>query len=236
MRGIPSRGRGTAARATSEKALLDAFEGLLQRQGAAGVGVNSVLGSAKVGKRLLYRYFGDLEGLAQAWSKNRRDPLELGRRIGRLRRSIAPLSKPRRTAVVLEDYAQKLREHPWAIQVLLAELAQPAQLGKAMRDIRLEIGAGHEALLVESKAFEGSEWMQFGFVLHAAATYLAMRARLAPDYNGIDLGSRQGWAAAMEMLQTVARLAEPKVAGVRRTRKAPARRARAKSPGRSGAS
>jgi hypothetical protein len=35
---------------------------------------------------------------------------------------------------------------------------------------------------------------------------------LAPDYNGIDLASRRGWAAAMQMLHTVARPADPATA------------------------
>jgi hypothetical protein len=35
---------------------------------------------------------------------------------------------------------------------------------------------------------------------------------LAPDYNGIDLASRRGCAAAMQMLHTVARPANPATA------------------------
>lgn len=198
MRGIPTRGRGLSRRKTSEKALLDAFEALLERHGPSGLGVNAVLDSAGVGKRLLYQYFGDLEGLAAAWSRERRDPLSIEGRRAAMLRGLAALPPLQAITTALADYAGELRRHPWAAQVVLTELSQPATLGRAMREIRLELGKDYEGLLVESGAFASKEDAQIGFVLHAAATYLAMRARFAPDYNGIDLASPQGWKAAME--------------------------------------
>lgn len=200
MRGIPRRGRGQSRRQTSERALLDAFEALLQRHGPGGLGVNAVLESAGVGKRLLYEYFGDLEGLAAAWAGARTDPLALAPRRAALARRLAGLGRRQKVAAAMADYASQLREHPWATQVLLAELAQPATLGRAMREIRRELGRGYEDVLVESGAFASRESLQVALVLQAAATYLAMRARLAPDYNGIDLASPEGWKAAMDAL------------------------------------
>ncbi|MCU0758202.1 MAG: TetR/AcrR family transcriptional regulator [Steroidobacteraceae bacterium] len=198
MRGIPTRGRGLSRRQTSEKALLDSFEALLARHGPNGLGVNAVLDSAKVGKRLLYEYFGDLEGLAAAWSRERTDPLDLESRAAAILRRVEGRPPAEVLAVVLADYAEQLRVHPWAAQVLLAELAQPSTLGNAMREIRRELGRGYEKLLIDSRAFDQREAVQAALILHAAATYLAMRARFAPDYNGIDLASQQGWQAAMD--------------------------------------
>lgn len=200
MRGIPTRGRGQSRRQTSERALLDAFEALLQRHGPGGVGVNAVLDSAGVGKRLLYEYFGDLEGLAAAWAGTRSDPLALAPRRAALGRRLAGLGPSQKVAAAMADYAAQLREHPWATQVLLAELAQPATLGRAMREIRLELGRGYEDVLVEAGGFATRESLQAALVLQAAATYLAMRARFAPDYNGLDLSSQEGWKAALDAL------------------------------------
>ncbi len=206
MRGVPTRGRGLSRRQTSEKALLESFQALLERHGPAGLGVNAVLDSARVGKRLLYEYFGDLEGLAAAWARERRDPVALeGRRAALLQR-LAALAPMQGISEALADYAAELRRHPWAAQVLLAELSQPATLGRAMREIRLELGKGYEGLLVESGAFSSKEGAQIGFILHAAATYLAIRARFAPDYNGVDLASPQGWKAAMEAFAAFGRV------------------------------
>lgn len=213
MRGIPTRGRGQARRQASERALLDAFEALLQRRGPGGLGVNAVLDSARVGKRLLYEYFGDLEGLAAAWAGERSDPLALAPRRAALERRLASLAPRQKVAAAMADYATQLREHPWATQVLLAELAQPETLGRAMREIRRELGRSYEDVLVEAGGFADRDSVQVALVLHAAATYLAMRARLAPDYNGLDLATPEGWKAATESLAAFGRAArEPRAA------------------------
>lgn len=205
MRGTSKKGPGQARRQASERALVDAFEALLQRQGPAGLGVNAVLGSAGVGKRLLYEYFGDLEGLAAAWAGARGDPLALLPRRAELSRRLAELDASGTVAAAMADYATQLRDHPWATQVLLSELAQPATLGRAMRKIRQELGRGYEDVLMEAGGFATRHSVQLALVLQAAATYLAMRARFAPDYNGLDLASPEGWQAAMDSLLAVAR-------------------------------
>jgi len=215
MRGVPTRGRGLSRRQTSERALLDAFEALLERHGPGGLGVNAVLDSAKVGKRLLYEYFGDLEGLAAAWARDRRDPLALDGRKAALEKRLAARDPVHRIGEALTDYAAELRRHPWAAQVLLAELSQPATLGRAMREIRRELGKGYEGLLVDAGAFGDKDDVQIAFVLHAAATYLAMRARFAPDYNGIDLSSPQGWKAAMDSFAAFGRAVRPTNSGIK---------------------
>lgn len=204
MRGTSKKGPGQARRQASERALVDAFEALLQRQGPSGLGVNAVLGSAGVGKRLLYEYFGDLEGLAAAWAGARGDPLALLPRRAELKRRLAGLGPAATVAATMADYAAQLREHPWATQVLLSELAQPATLGRAMRKIRHELGRGYEDVLLESGGFATRHSVQLALVLQAAATYFAMRARFAPDFNGLDLASPDGWQAALDALLSVA--------------------------------
>jgi AcrR family transcriptional regulator len=204
MRGIPKRGRGKSGRSSSEAALLRAFERLLQRHGLTGVRVNAVLEDARVGKRLLYKYFGDLPGLAAAWAKQRNDPLALGKRAAELRRKLIALPDEQRIAVVLVDYANALRRHPWAAQVMIAELSAEAPLGKALTEIRREMGREYERLLLETSSFPNQQVVDLGFILHAAASYLALRGRAAPDYNGVNLATKQGWNAAMHALQHVA--------------------------------
>lgn len=208
-------------RQASERALVRAFEGLLQRHGVNGVGVNAVLDSAGVGKRLLYEYFGDLEGLAAAWARERPDPLALASRGESLRRRLEKVSPAERIGLITQDYACSLRDHPWASQVMLADLQRSNGIAKAMREIRRAIGAGHEGLLINKDTQTDRGLMEMAFILHAAANYLVLRSRFAPDYNGISLDTREGWDAAMRMLGSIATLASPK-AGRRKTKLSPA--------------
>ncbi len=187
-------------RLSSETALVAAFEAMLQRRGPGGVGVNAVLGNARVGKRLLYKYFGDLRGLAERWARDRSDPLDPGPALPALRSRLARASGTARLTALIVDYADRLRAHPWALQVLLAELAPPAALGKSLHQMRRQIGSTHERLLIESGAVADAATMPTALMLHAAASYLALRARFAPDWNGLDLASEAGWRKAMRML------------------------------------
>ncbi len=58
-------------------AILDALERLLVEKGFTGVGVNAVAREAGVDKVLIYRYFGSMEGLLEAF----RDGRDLSLRI-----------------------------------------------------------------------------------------------------------------------------------------------------------
>ncbi len=204
MKGDTPRPRRRLGRAATERTLLQAFEGLFERYGVSGVGVNAVLDTAGVGKRLLYDYFGDLDGLAQAWAKERPDPLALEERGPRLRERLAALSPEARIAAILEDYAGTLRRHPWAGEVLLADLQPRQSIARAIRDMRRAIGSGHEQLLLDPDIGGNRQLVEIAFILHAAANYLALRARFAPDYNGLNLDTAAGWQAAMRMLKSTA--------------------------------
>lgn len=205
MRGDQPR-RRRLGRAATERILLQAFEGLFERYGVAGVGVNAVLDTAGVGKRLLYDYFGDLDGLAQAWAKERPDPLALADRAPQLKQRLARMPPDAQIAAILEDYASALRAHPWAGEVLLADLQPQQSIARAIREMRRAIGSGHEQLLLNPEIGANRRLVEIAFVLHAAANYLALRARFAPDYNGINLDTPAGWQAAMRMLRTAAEL------------------------------
>jgi AcrR family transcriptional regulator len=186
MRGVPTRGRGRSARNTSERALLRAFELLLRRNGPNGIGVNAVLDSAKVGKRLLYEYFGDLDGLALAWARHRHDPLGLNGSRAALRARAQPLPPSRRVAAIVSDYGTRLKQHPWAAQILLAEMHQPHTFTRALREIRGQMGQSHEGLLADFNAHDNKDLSALSFVLTAAASYIALRAKFAPDFHGHD--------------------------------------------------
>jgi AcrR family transcriptional regulator len=208
MRGDQPR-RRRLGRAATERILLHAFEGLFERYGVSGVGVNAVLDTAGVGKRLLYDYFGDLDGLAQAWAKERPDPLALADRAPRLKMQLQKLPPDAQIAAILEDYASALRRHPWAGEVLLADLQPQQSIARAIREMRRAIGSGHEQLLLNPQIGGDRRLVEVAFILHAAANYLALRARFAPDYNGINLDTAAGWQAAMRMLRTAAELPAP---------------------------
>ena len=69
---LESKNKHQIRREATEEAILDAFERVLLRDGARDLTLNAVMKEAGVAKPLLYKYFGDLTGLARAWGKKRK--------------------------------------------------------------------------------------------------------------------------------------------------------------------
>jgi hypothetical protein len=55
-------------RAATEEAILEAVSEIVGADGFLGLGVNAVAEKARVSKVLIYRYFGDMDGLLNAWA------------------------------------------------------------------------------------------------------------------------------------------------------------------------
>ena len=64
---------GTRDRKTSETKLINAVHRLLIEKGFQAVGINSVAEEAHLNKVLIYRYFGGIDGLLDAYAR-RMDP------------------------------------------------------------------------------------------------------------------------------------------------------------------
>jgi AcrR family transcriptional regulator len=205
-------------RVRTEAAMLDAFETVLVREGAANVTVQAVADEAGVAKTLIYRYFDDIGGLIKAW--------------GRQRDLFVPLDElfpdPQASAKDLYDdpfqfaksqilkQAEHMHNHPAYVELCLAELSGSGPVVDALMELR------HERNEAESKALgvalDGSTVPMLVpiLLLPAAITYLAIRARKSPVFASvIRLDTEEGWAQVMgaveqllDLMSMAAKLAE----------------------------
>ena len=195
--------KGAKSRATQQQ-IIEAFERVLLREGAAGVGVNAIVAEAGVGKGLIYHHFGGLEGLAQAWLE-RADLNPTKEEIaGAPEAEYGELSTAEKLSRIHVNYASMLRDKPAACQILAQDLTTEANLPEVLESVRTHLGESHEALLMENPEFHNDEAMARAFVLQAAANYLAMRANTSPNYNGIQLDTEEGWGQMMAMFDIIA--------------------------------
>lgn len=187
-------------RAGTRQKILDALGALLARQGFRGVGVNSVAREAGVDKVLLYRYFGGLDGLFSAFAKEFRffpGPEELSRKE---RGTPPPASALELGRYLLLAVGRALRQSPMAREILRGELLE----SNALTDL---LAAQRERRAIETlslfESAEGIDLPALVAVLGAGQTYLALRAKTARVYNGIDIRTEEGWArieAAINLL------------------------------------
>ncbi|QOJ31038.1 MAG: TetR/AcrR family transcriptional regulator [Gammaproteobacteria bacterium] len=193
------KGKGQLKREATESLLVEAFGRIVERHGLRNVGVNEVVKEAGVGKALLYRYFGGLPGLVEAWGRQNRVWPRLV--------DMVPLSAaPDATAAevlkkIVVRNAQVHRDDPVRVEMLADELMTPTAISGALGEIRKQVGRDHAALFARNRDFRNHHL--FMVVMMAAASYLAMRAVKSPRFMGEDLADEATWARLMAEIEAV---------------------------------
>jgi AcrR family transcriptional regulator len=194
---------------TTKQRLIDAVGSIIREKGFQGIGINAVAREAGVDKVLIYRYFGDLDGLLRAFIaqkdyfsnlehflgenrtiESRADAIEMGKKvlIGQLRQALSN---------------KELQE------ILLWELNQKNQVTDAVAETRERQAV---AMLEEMKTivdFDKVDFPAIGSLIVGGIYYLILRSRLVKTYSGIDLNSEEGWQrieqAIIDLLDLIAR-------------------------------
>lgn len=195
-----------ARRVRTETAIMDAFETVLLRAGAAGVTVQAVAQEAGVAKSLIYKYFEGMDGLIKAWAKQREIFLPI--------KELFPDPEAAANTMHTDPFgfakmqiikqAQHMRDHPVYIELCLAELSGSGPVVDALLELRHERNEAESRAL--GKTLDGSNMPMLLpiMLLPAAITYLAMRARKSPLFAGmVRLDTDEGWASMMAAVEQV---------------------------------
>lgn len=193
VKGKPKSKSGPAPqhdRDRTRRRILDALGVLLARDGFRNVGVNAVAREAGVDKVLLYRYFGGLDGLFEAFAKEfrffpsaederpgghtsaRTDPRALGKHF-------------------LLGVGRALRQSPTAREILRWEMLERNALTDLLADQRERRAVETLSLF---RSTEDIDLPAIASVIAAGQTYLVLHAKVADVYNGVDLHTDEGWA------------------------------------------
>ena len=202
--GTAPRKRWLRDRAGKKRALIQAFDQLLQEEGAHRIGVNAVVKRARVGKSLLYEYFGGLDGLATAWAKSA-DLLPTDAEImGPDAAAYAQLTTGEQLARNYQRYARALRSRPRTLGILASELVGPTDVTRAIERVRAKYGQALTRFFSRPDEYASEEVVALQVVLYAAVCYLSLRSRSAPDYFGFRLDQADDWQRIEAMLALVA--------------------------------
>ncbi len=182
-------------RQLTEESIVRAFETVLLREGVEGLGVNAVANEAGVNKVLIYRYFGDLPGLARHWVANSSfwpTPLEL---IGNDPAAFEKLPVRERIRAVLCNYVDAIRSRPQTVEMLAAELMAPSDITRAFADALVRPGQGVADFirLDEADRDLADQVWNLIFMVNGLVSYLAIRERNNPTYLGMDLNDDESW-------------------------------------------
>ena len=200
---VPSKGVQRAKRDATENGIIDAFERLLMRDGAAGIGVNALVKEAGIGKRQLYSYFGGLAGVATEWVKRRNVWPSLDEMRGEPSATFALRPSAQKIRIVNRNYAEALRRSSPLCELLTGEFTHSVELKAAVEHIRQLVRQDFERLFAEDPDLARPEVMELNAMAYAASTYLAMRSNSQPVFFGLDLSTDHAWGVAMGMFERV---------------------------------
>ena len=191
----------TVARHRAEEAILDAFERVVARDGFRGLGPTAIMNEAGLGKPLLYRYFGDLPGLIQAWGERRGMWPDDNEYLGSLASDRDPAEQLKSS---LDALAAHLHRNPVPLEILAEELTPDTEISPLLRRIRQgQQEHNHEHLFPADHPLRRREYFRLNHVLFAALTYFALRSRTAPNLQGILLDTDAGWNDTLQMIHEI---------------------------------
>jgi AcrR family transcriptional regulator len=183
--------KGSRNRVATERRLLDALRAELIDGGYEALGVNGIARRAGCDKQLIYRYFGGLEGLIDAFAG------EMSGWIVRALESV-DLSIPSTYGEVVKAglcaFLDALRSDPAMVRLLGAELTGPSpQVLRMSLERGRELSAWVNARTAEISPPEGRDGAAINAILIAAIQHLVMSAAATKRFSGLALENDSDW-------------------------------------------
>ena len=172
--------------------ILAAVGALILREGLGGVGVNALGREAGCDKVLIYRYFGDLEGVYAAYAAKS----DFWWTVEALTEGLDPtrMSLAQALKTMLRRHAEALRSRPITLAVLAAELTNRTALVIALEDLRERRALQASAWIAERyRPRAGLDLEAISMLLGVAMNYLAVRARTIKVMSGVKIANDSDW-------------------------------------------
>ena len=197
----------TKNRSETERRLLDAVTEVIGESGISGTGVNRVAEKAGCAKMLIYRYFGDFDGLMQRWAEENNYWIRQGSAENLERLAGLPMEKQLEAGTrMLRRQADEIRRSPVMRELLRWQLTEENGICSRMMEQAERNGLAITEVL--SRQLEADADMNAVIaLLTAGISYLALQADFAPVYNGVRLDSEQGWDRIVNAAGSIIRTA-----------------------------
>lgn len=190
--------RRSRDRKQTESAILDAVGRVLARDGYLKLGVNAIAREAEVDKVLIYRYFGGMPELLQAFGSHGGFWPSVDELLGDLDMAVLPFDQ--RMQRFIERIIDALRDRPLTLEILAMEIGSPNELTDILnvtleqwgQDVAKQLGEGFHGDLERLNIIMTT--------LFAGVQYLMLRTRNTERFGGIPIREDQGWQSIEQSL------------------------------------
>ena len=183
----------TRDKESTKQRLIDAVGTILSAHGFQGIGINAIAKEAGVDKVLIYRYFGNLDGLLEAFARQKDYFSNLSQTPG-ARGRISTVADAAETAKqIFLGQLRQIRSSPELQEVLLWELNQKNAVTDEIAAVREAQGT---AVLETMRTVVGRQDTDLAAVanlLVGGIYYLVLRSRTVDIFNGIEFNREEGW-------------------------------------------
>ena len=188
-RGIPIADRRDAEETRAR--ILEALKRIVLRDGLGAVGINALAREAGCDKVLIYRYFGDLDGVYSVFAEGADFWWTVEGMIAGLD---AKTPATEAFKILLRRHAEAIRARPVTLAVLAAETTERTPLVIALETVREKRALALADWIVRHLTVpRGIDVAAIMLLLSSALTYLAMRARKIRVMSGIEIKSDDDW-------------------------------------------
>ena len=191
-------------RGATEKLILAAVGEVLARDGFTGIGINAIAKHAGVDKVLIYRYFGGLPELLEAWGDSGRFWPDVSELLGPEPHAFLALPAPERYARFFEHFIDGLRARPLTLEILAAEVVERNELTVILEAEREAWGEEAARILGGVEFGSRPELRGVTLLVIAGVLYLLLRARKIRIFGGLDIQSEAGWLALKASVRAMA--------------------------------
>jgi AcrR family transcriptional regulator len=197
---VASRPRDVDA---TKRRLVDAVGAILARDGFMRLGINAIADEARTDKALIYRYFGGLSGLFEAYAESASFWPTVEEMAGGSLEELTAMPLRERWRQALKQYIAELRRRPTTQEILAWELIERSEVTARLEEVRERRGLQLMKALAHD-APHGVDVAAVAALFASSVHYLLLRARKIRVFNGIDLRTEEGWnrleGSAMAMI------------------------------------
>jgi AcrR family transcriptional regulator len=189
-------------RDATEKAILASAKQVLAEEGFQSFGINAIARQAGCDKQLIYRYFGGLDGLAEAIGA------DLANDLARELKPFSGQPTPQTYSELMKRLALGLlglsRSNRLMQQINAWEAAAPSPLARKMIAARAQImGKWMHEMRGALKPPEGVDAPALNAIIIAAIQQLVVSGAASGVFSGLPLDSEEDWARVRAALSAL---------------------------------
>lgn len=190
-------------REQTKQRLIDAVAQLITEKGIEHIGINRIASQANVNKILIYRYFGGLAGLLDAYYRQHSPVVQASAiNLEQLKDAPLPAVFDACYAYMLEEF-RLLRQNVQAQEYLRADLLGDERMANP-------IAAEKEKQILQmldklSGLLQVENPRPFAAIVIGAMSLLTLMSQQKKQFMGVDLGTDEGWQQIEQSLGRIFR-------------------------------